>query len=73
METNSRFYAEVSEVGSRALALTREAEVRRILQGARPYPLWRSRLAAQLRGVAERLEPQALPQSLAQAAPRRLR
>ena len=56
-----RFYAEVSKVEGRAQALQREAEVRRLLHEAKPCPLWRSRLAAQLRGVAERLEPQSQP------------
>ena len=69
---HSRFYAEVSEVESRAQALQQEAQVRHLLHEAKPCPLWRSRLAARLRGAAERLEPQPLPQPLAQAVPRKL-
>ena len=68
---HSRFYAEVGEGKARAQALAQEAELHRLLREAEVCPWWRSRLAAQLRGVAERLEPQALPQPLTQAVPRK--
>ena len=67
----SRFYAEVGEVRTRAQALAQEAELQRLLREAKVCPWWRSRLAAQLRSVAERLEPQPLPQPLTQAVPRK--
>ena len=67
---HSRFYAEVSEVESRAQALQQEAQVRHLLHEAKPCPLWRSRLAARLRGAAERLEPQSLPQPLTPVTPK---
>ena len=58
---HSRFYAEVGEVRARAQALEQKAELHRLLREAKVCPWWRSRLAAQLRGVAERLEPQPQP------------
>ena len=54
---SSRFYAEVVEAKVRSQRLRQEAETQRFLHDARPR-LWRSALAAQLRSVAERLEPQ---------------
>ena len=61
MDTNGRLYAEISDGGNHLSALRHEAEVYRTLHSAKPRLGWRSRLAAQLRGVAERLEPQPLP------------
>ena len=58
---HSRFYAEVSEVRARTRALEQKAELHRLLREAEVCPWWRSSLAAQLRSVAERLEPQPQP------------
>ncbi len=59
----SRFYAEVEEAKARAQSFQQEAETHRLLRHT-AHPLWRSALAAQLRGVAERLEPQPTPKEI---------
>ena len=54
----SRFYTEVEGAKARVRAFQQEAEIHRLLRQTNSHPLWRSALAAQLRRVAQRLEPQ---------------
>ena len=65
MEPYSRFECEIAEARDRARRLQHEAAERRLVQQLRPTPSthagWRSRLAAQLHTLAERLEPQPEP------------
>lgn len=69
MEPYSRFLSEVVNARDRAHQLRREAEEQRLIQQlvvtpSRPFqrrPQWRSRLAAQLHALAERLESQPDP------------
>ncbi len=65
MDPYSRFHGEVTDARARAQRLQREAEEWRLVQQLKLASLghaqrrfgWRSRLAAQLHRLAERLEP----------------
>lgn len=64
MDSYSRFYGEVLNARARTHQLQQEAQERRLLRQLRassPRFQWRSRLAAQLHALAERLEPQPNP------------
>ncbi len=65
MELYSRFECEVAEARDRTRQLQHEAAERRLVQQLRTSSStqagWRSRLAAQLHTLAERLEPQPEP------------
>lgn len=64
MDPYSRFHGEVLNARARARQMQREAEERRLvrqLRASSPHSQWRSRLAAQLHALAERLEPRPDP------------